>query len=199
MSLECVIGLFVGGQSSRMGGFPKGNLQAPGSALTLLERLIEEARAASAATPLVLVGNAEPYASLSLPALADQPPGIGPIGGLGALLEQARSAGKTHVVALACDLPRLDRTLIARLLEQEPQAAALVAQQGVIRNPLIARYEVERARAALTQTLAEDRRSLQAVLDQLGPSVACLELSAVEKALLDDWDTPADAAGEISR
>lgn len=199
MSLDCVIGLFVGGQSSRMGGFPKGNLRAPGSALTLLERLIEEARAGSAATPLVLVGNAEPYASLALPALADQPPGIGPLGGLGALLEQARSSGKTHAVALACDLPRLDRTLIARLLEQEPRAAALVAQQGTVRNPLIARYEVERTRAALSQTLAQQRRSLQAVLDQLGPDVACLELSAAEQARLDDWDTPDDAAGETPR
>lgn len=199
MSLDCVIGLFVGGQSRRMGGFPKGNLRAPGSALTLLERLIEEARAASATTPLVLVGNAEPYASLALPALADQPPGIGPLGGLGALLEHARSAGKTHALALACDLPRLDRTLLARLLEQRPEAAALVAQPGAIRNPLIARYEVERTRTALTQTLVLNRRSLQAVLDQLGPGVACLELSNAERALLDDWDTPDDAAGETPR
>ena len=194
MSLDCVIGLFVGGQSSRMGGFPKGNLQAPGSSLTLLQRLLGEARAASAATPVVLVGSAEAYASLGLPALADQPPGIGPLGGLGALLEHARAKGKTHALALACDLPRLDRALIQRLLSERPEASALVAQQGAIRNPLIARYEVWRAREALTHTLAQNRRSLQAVLDELGEAVACLDLSAAEQALLDDWDTPTDTA-----
>lgn len=194
MSVDCVIGLFVGGQSSRMGGFPKGNLTAPESSLTLLERLAQEARAASATAPLVLVGNAEAYATLGLPALADEPPGIGPLGGLGALLEEARGTGKTHLLALACDLPRLSRDLIKRLLVESPESAALVAQQGAIRNPLIARYEVARTRDALTQTLAQNRRSLQAVLDHLGPSVAHLELSVAEQALLDDWDTPTDTA-----
>lgn len=194
MSLDCVIGLFVGGESRRMGGFPKGNLQAPDSSLTLLARLLSEAHAASATTPVVLVGDAQPYASLGLPALVDQPPGIGPLGGLGALLEQAAVTGKSHVIALACDLPRLNREVIARLLRERPEAAALVAQQGAVRNPLIARYEAARGRAALTQTLAQNRRSLQAVLDQLGEGVARIELSVAEQALLDDWDTPTDVA-----
>jgi hypothetical protein len=35
-------------------------------------------------------------------------------------------------------------------------------------------------------------RSLQAVLDRLGPGVLTLALSREEEACLVDWDTPAD-------
>jgi molybdopterin-guanine dinucleotide biosynthesis protein A len=188
----CIFGLFVGGQSRRMGGFPKGNLKAPGSELTLLERSLVEIRAAAPDLEVVLVGSSAPYASLSCPALADEPAGVGPIGGLASLLDHANARGKSHAIALACDLPRLDRELLRRLLSEQPAALALVVQQGAMRNPLIARYAVAASRAAVVRSLAADRHSLQAVLDQLQPGVATLALSPAEKALLDDWDSPTD-------
>lgn len=192
MTLACTVGLFVGGQSSRMGGFPKGNLKAPGSELTVLERLLVEIRAAAPDAETVLVGSSAPYASLSCAGLADQPAGVGPIGGLASLLDHAAARGTGYAVALACDLPHLDRALLRRLLSEQPAALALVVQQGAMRNPLIARYAVAASRAAVARSLAANRHSLQSVLDQLEPHVATLTLSLAENALLDDWDSPTD-------
>lgn len=187
---RCVVGLFVGGQSTRMGGFPKGNLRAPDSEQTLLERLLAQVRSAAPGVPIVLVGQASAYAALGLAALDDRPTGVGPIGGLAALLEHAAGLGASHAIALACDLPRLSSALIGRLLSEQPQLAALAAQQESIRNPLIARYAVEPASLAVAAALAAGKRSLQAVLDQL--QSGSLSVSASELAELDDWDSPAD-------
>jgi molybdopterin-guanine dinucleotide biosynthesis protein A len=186
-----VVGLFVGGRSSRMGGFPKGNLRAPSSELTLLERLLAQLHAASPGLPVVLVGQASAYASLGLHALCDRPAGIGPLGGLAALLDHAGALGAAHVVALACDLPRLSSALIGRLLNDEPHLEALAAEQDAVRNPLIARYAVAPANMAVAAVLASGKRSLQAVLDQL--DTGSLRVSGSELAELDDWDSPSDA------
>jgi molybdopterin-guanine dinucleotide biosynthesis protein A len=209
--MNLLVGLFVGGSGSRMGGaakglleapgvakglleapgVAKGLLEAPGGALTLLERLLQQTQSALPEARAVLVGDASAYArlELGLTALADEPEGVGPLGGLIALLAYAERAGARHVLALACDLPYLEQTLIARLACESLDADALVAAQQSLKNPLIARYRVEPALAAARLTLAAGRRSLQAVLDRLQPRVALLELGADEEASLDDWDT----------
>jgi molybdopterin-guanine dinucleotide biosynthesis protein A len=189
--VSLVVGVFVGGSGSRLGGVAKGLLPTPDETTTLIERLCAEVRAALPSAELVLVGAAEPYGALGLQAIADEPARIGPLGGLGGLLSHA-SAG--HVLALACDLPRLERGLIARLAAEHPQAAALITRQESFRNPLVARYEREPARAALSRVLQAGKRSLQAVLDQLEPHVRELTLSPREQLTLGDWDTPEDVA-----
>jgi molybdopterin-guanine dinucleotide biosynthesis protein A len=190
-----VVGLLVGGQSKRMGGTPKGNLQAPGSELSLVERLVIEVRAALPSSDIVLVGSADEYRALGLEAVDDQPPNIGPLGGLAGLLAHAQRRRAGHALALACDLPRLDRSLISRLAGEHPQASVVLVSQSGVRNPLIARYTVAPAAAAVTQALAHGHRSLQAVLDLLEPDVLSLKLTPDQEAQLDDWDTPEDVRG----
>lgn len=187
-----LVGLFVGGQGTRMGGVAKGLLQLPGSGQSLLERLLGEVRQALPGAQLVLVGSATAYAALGLEAVPDCPAGVGPLGGLAALLACARERGAAQVLALACDLPRLDAALIERLARADANASAVVTAQGSVRNPLVARYAVEPASAAAASALASGKRSLQAVLDRLQPAPMILALSAAEEALLDDWDTPSD-------
>ena len=187
-----LVGLFVGGQGTRMGGVAKGTLRAPASELSLVGRLLVEIRAALPGAAIALVGSAEAYADLRLQTIADDPPQIGPLGGLASLLGEAQSRGARHVLALACDLPRLDRSLLARLANEAPDAAVVLVRQAETRNPLIARYAVTRAQPAVAEALQQGRRSLQAVLDRLEPAVVALELSADEAARLDDWDTPSD-------
>ena len=63
-----------------------------------------------------LVGAAAPYASLALPGLDDNPSGIGPVGGLRALLLRARADQSETALALACDLPFLDEATISAIL-----------------------------------------------------------------------------------
>ncbi|HEY6080172.1 MAG TPA: NTP transferase domain-containing protein [Polyangiaceae bacterium] len=187
-----LVGLFVGGQGTRMGGVAKGLLKLPGSGQSLLERLLGEVRQALPGAQPVLVGSATAYAALGLEAVPDRPAGVGPLGGLIALLAHAQARGDSQVLALACDLPRLDAALIGRLVGADAAASAVVTAQGNVRNPLVARYAVEPASAAAASALAAGKRSLQAVLDRLQPPPTSLALSAEEEALLDDWDTPSD-------
>jgi molybdopterin-guanine dinucleotide biosynthesis protein A len=191
-STSLVAGIFVGGRGSRLGGIAKGLLKAPDSETTLVERLLQQLAHAAPDAETVLVGNAEAYASLRQRSIADEPSGIGPLGGLLGLLSYARARGYTTALVLACDLPRLDAAIIMRLLNDSPDAHAVVAEQAGVRNPLIARYATEPSLLAARHVLQDGQRSLQAVLELLEPHVACLRLSAAEAAVLGDWDEPQD-------
>lgn len=191
---ELIVGIFVGGSGSRMGGVAKGLLTTPDAKTTLIERLRGEILAALPDVSLVLVGDAQAYSSLGLRALADEPANVGPLGGLAGLLGHAQQSGARHALALACDLPRIGRASIARLARESPESVAVLVEQAGVRNPLIARYDTFAALSAAQRALAAGKRSLQAVLDELEPHVARLELSPTELASLDDWDTPDDIA-----
>lgn len=189
---DLLVGIFVGGRGERLGGVAKGLLRAPGTHLSLLERALQEVRAAVSHADVVLVGDASPYAEFEMVSVDDAPRGIGPLGGLLGLLQEAEQRRAQQVLILACDLPFVDRRLIARLAREAPAAAALVTETRGKRNPLVARYEVESTRQAARRVFDSGKRSLQAVLDALGPGLQLLELSAEEAATLDDWDTPED-------
>jgi molybdopterin-guanine dinucleotide biosynthesis protein A len=174
-----VVGIFVGGAGTRMGGVAKGLLTTP-SGVSVIERLCGEITAALPSAELVLVGSAEPYRALGLPEVSDRPSGIGPLGGLCGLLSTTRE----HALVLPCDLPRIESALIARLAQEQSAADALVIDQDGVRNPLIARYRCAPVLAAAQRVLARGKRSLQAVLDDLATFVAeipnenCILLSA---------------------
>jgi molybdopterin-guanine dinucleotide biosynthesis protein A len=192
MVVRLLVGVFVGGRGTRMGGVAKGLLKAPDSESTLLQRLRAQLASALPGVEIVLVGAADAYAEVGLDAVNDEPPGVGPIGGLIGLLTDAERRGATHVLALACDLPHIGAALLQRLAEEAPDKSAVVAAQGEIRNPLIARYAVAQALPAARAVLGTGKQSLQAVLDRLGDDLATLRLTPNEAATLDDWDTPDD-------
>ena len=186
-----VIGLFVGGQGKRLGGVAKGNLTLDGQ--KLIERLVGVATAALPDSSLVLVGQAEPYAGLGLPVLADDPPGIGPLGGLRALLRHAEQAGASGALGLACDLPHLGVTLVQRLATEAPSADFLAPRDGELWHTLVARYGTG-ALGAVEATIAAGERALQRVVARLGERAVELRVDATERAELRDWDTPEDIA-----
>src|SRR5688572_8594805 len=97
-----------------MGGAAKGLLTAPRSTETLVERLQRVSTEALGDHPIVLIGAAPAYAGLGIELLADSPPGVGPLGGLCALLDAGAHRGSS-VIALACDMPFVTAELIARL------------------------------------------------------------------------------------
>jgi molybdenum cofactor guanylyltransferase len=181
-------GIFVGGQSTRMGGFPKGRLAAQDTGEPLIVRT-SRLLIALGVTPL-LVGAAEAYADL-LPALVrlgDRPAGVGPLGGLGALLHAAEGE---HVLALACDMPFLSQTLLEKLIVTHADADVLAAKgAGGFWEPFCARYRVSGVVPALSATLADQQRSFRALFTRV--SLAVLPLENSERALLRDWDTRED-------
>lgn len=183
-----------------MGGVPKGRLPAPETGEPLVvaaARLVREL-----ALELVLVGDAVAYVDLlpGIAAVSDAPPGIGPLGGLAALLEHAALRGATYAVSLACDLPHLAqpsaRDALARLaIASAPVSAAVVAPRRHAHapwEPLFARYDVALSRPVVAHAIGRGVRSFQRLFDDL--EVHRFELSTGEISVLDDWDTPDDVA-----
>jgi len=189
---KILVGVFVGGRGTRLGGVQKGLLKAKDSELTLIERLLGELRLALPHADVALVGSSNAYAHLGMAALVDAPPGVGPLGGLLALLQEGERRQLEHAIALACDLPFIAHPLLARLAHEKPNAAVVIAETEGLRNPLVARYAVTRALPAARSVLASGRRSLQAVLDTLGEGVERLALAQAETESLRDWDRPED-------
>lgn len=194
------VGIFVGGQGRRMGGLAKGLLCHEGR--PLIERLLEASRAAAAPAELsavYLIGNAAAYVGTHVPAVPDDPPGVGPMGGLRALLLEAQRLG-CDAVALAVDLPYVDAPLLRRLYSEQLPAAALAPRQEGRWQPLFARYRPAAALPAVDAALAAGRTSLQVVFQGLaahGEVTAELVLSRSESEALRDWDRPADMDGSF--
>jgi molybdopterin-guanine dinucleotide biosynthesis protein A len=167
-----------------MGGAPKGLLRGV-DGVTLLERwktLLDDLGAET-----VLVGVAGAYAQAGLPAIADEPPGIGPLGGLVGLL---RRAGARPALALACDMPFVSRSLVVRLLAASPEAIIVAPRRNQLWEPLCARYDAARVLPLAAARAASPFHSLQRLLDDA--AAAELPLAADELEQLRDWDTPED-------
>jgi len=189
-----LFGILVGGQSRRMGGAPKGNLDAGGQ--SLVTRTIELCRslAPSAADTseerVLLVGDGRAYTA-DVPRLADAPPGVGPLGGLCALLTAALER-RCLALALAVDLPHLDAALLRRLLLEHEAALALAPREAGRWQPLCARYRPLEVLPIVHALLARGETALQSVFHALGPDAVELDLSSAERERLHDWDTPED-------
>lgn len=185
-----VVGIFVGGAGRRMGGVPKGLLVAP-DGHALVERLLAAVRAVDRALPVVLVGAADAYAHLGLPALADDPAGVGPLGGLRALLRHAAAEGRASAIALACDLPRFGPELLRRLVHERGAALAFAPRDGELWSPLTAHYSVG-ALDAIDAALGAREHSLQRLFARLSHGAVECPLDARERDDLVDWDRPED-------
>lgn len=189
-----VVGIFVGGASRRMGGVPKGLLEDREAGEPLVVVLVARARAAGLAP--VLVGAAEAYAHVvpDVARIADAPAGVGPLGGLRALLLHA---GRRRALAIACDMPHVTAELLARLENADSTAAIVAARSGPTRwEPLFARYDPTRVLAELDRSLAAGTRSFQRLFEQL--AVAELPLTPAEQRALVDWDTPEDRSADLT-
>ncbi|HVU05144.1 MAG TPA: molybdenum cofactor guanylyltransferase [Polyangiaceae bacterium] len=186
-----LVGIFVGGSGTRMGGIAKGLLTAPDGGEPLVARLTRISGEALPGSGVVLVGDPAAYALLGLSALVDDPPASGPLGGLRALLaEGART--ERDVITLACDLPFVTAELVARLAAYAPESAAVAPRNAGGRwEPLFARYSRRCVKTAESQ-FASGRRSLRSVLEALGGEAVPLPVTEAEWRLLRDWDTPED-------
>lgn len=185
-------GIFVGGRASRMGGIAKGLLPAPVTGEPLVVRLARMA-AELGCEPVLVGASAEVKAALpALRTIADQPAGIGPLGGLAGLLHAAE---QSPVVALACDLPFVSRDLLALLvhatLEAPTEVLAVRADNGLW-EPLCARYDACALAPRVDRAIALGVRSFQKLFSEL--SVAELPVSHAQRRELDDWDTPEDVS-----
>jgi molybdopterin-guanine dinucleotide biosynthesis protein A len=177
-------GIFVGGRGRRMGGIAKGLLLAP-SGETLVARW--ERLFAELGWTCVLVGQHDAYAAIAIERLTDDPPGIGPLGGMTALLARA---GQGRAIAVACDMPFVSIELMSKLATYPSQAPILAPRRGGMWEPLFARYDAERVSSTAKKRARSDRHSLQGLLDDAGAEALPLEDREWDE--LSDWDRPED-------
>jgi len=185
------IGIFVGGQGTRMGGVAKGLLRTPDGSETLVERLLRQCTRAAPEASVFLVGQSTAYGELALPKLADAPAGVGPIGGLRALLLRAQADESELALALACDLPFLDEAAISALILPLSGAARVPFAEARL-QPLAAAYAPAATLSAVDRSLVEGKHALMHVLAQLGSELERVEFDAERALALRDWDTPED-------
>jgi molybdopterin-guanine dinucleotide biosynthesis protein A len=193
---HCLLGILVGGASSRMGGFPKGLLPAPqradqASSATLVETLAQEFRRVPGASDVVLIGDNAAYRDLGFSMLTDTPTNIGPLGGVRALLLEGQRRAQTTAL-VACDMPHLSSALFQELLTQEPNANALAWRDGTRWEPMFSRLQPSALLPALDAAVRAQQFSLQSLLDAVG--CRALRLLPQQQVLLKDWDTPEDVA-----
>ena len=194
MSAALTIGLFVGGAGKRMGGVAKGLLRVPDGSETLIERLARLCREVAPDAALYLVGEASAYGELGLPAVPDEPAGIGPLGGLRGLLLHASREGSRAALALACDLPFLDAAVLEALCAPLTRAARVPFVDAFF-QPLAAAYEPGATLEAIDRSRSLGKHALLYVLQVLGDQVERLELDSAHAHALKDWDTPEDMRG----
>jgi molybdopterin-guanine dinucleotide biosynthesis protein A len=173
-------------------GTHKGLLEAPGSRLPILEHLVSLGR--DAALPVVLVGDATPYDRLAegVPRIADEPRGAGPLAGLHAALRYALRCRRTHVIAVACDMPFVSSEALNELVVHRSEAPVLAPRRRSEGpwEPMLARYDAAALVDAVGAAIADGQRSFQQLFGTL--EVEPLHLSAAVDRGLRDWDTPGD-------
>jgi molybdenum cofactor guanylyltransferase len=186
---KILFGLFVGGASRRMNGIPKGLLLAPDTQQPLVVRTLDFAHRLG--LDAALVGHARAYHSVvpDVPVLQDRPAGIGPLGGLMALVSRE---GTDRVIALACDMPYLNQPLLQFLAHTPMTADVLAARRSdsALWEPLCAAYRTQSVRPILAQALDEGVRSFQKLFERLNVQTWTVDDS--QQKALTDWDTPED-------
>jgi len=180
-----VLGIFVGGASRRFGGVPKGMLPHPSEPGVLVERSIRLAREVGCEP--WLVGNHPAYAGLGIRIIPDLIEGLGPIGGLAALI---REAGDRNALVLGCDMPFVPAELLRTLMTSLGQEAAVVPCRGGMREPLCALYVPGRIAEPMARSLRTGRFGLQKLLRTV--DVREVHLSLEQERWLRDWDAPDD-------
>ena len=130
--------------------------------------------------------------------LADEVPGLGPLGGIATALGAASHA---WVFVVACDMPfvtddRTDGGLIARLWQEAralPRSPAIAPRLGGRAQPLAALYN-KRALEPVREAARGDRLCMWRVLEEIGASYVEFEPGSEESRALVDLDTEDDVA-----
>ena len=191
-----IAGIFVGGRSRRMNGIPKGLLQQSGQSLTLVEALLGRLKNAGVGQ-VVLIGNHDAYSGLSIRKIRDSVNGEGPLSGLLALTEYAEEQRYEFVLALACDMPYIDDSLINHLIYDAEGATVLVPKRTFF-EPLCARYQVKGILPHLYRLLINRHYRMTSLLEAVGERCVTLSLLPAQLDSLEDWDCPRDVPNGVT-
>jgi molybdopterin-guanine dinucleotide biosynthesis protein A len=176
-------------------GRDKGRLELDGQ--LLVERAAE--RLAGFAATVVLASGREPrYPEVARTCVLDASEDLGPLGGLAAALEHARAHHFERVLVLACDMPDVPETLLARLVERARRTDSDVClPQGPAGDEPLCSVVHTRALPAVRAALARGQRRMDSFHADL--TLERLPLGPEELAHLANLNTPADFAARTGR
>lgn len=107
-------GAILAGGESRRYGAPKALASVGGR--RIIDRVVASLR--EVCDDIVIIANdRDLFRDLELPTRPDARPGVGALGGIHAALRWAEEEGRPGIVAVACDMPFLSVSLLARLGE----------------------------------------------------------------------------------
>ncbi len=131
--LPVTVAIMAGGKSSRMG---QDKAFVPFQGQPMIELVL--GRVAGLGRETILITNKpEPFRYLGLPMFADVMPDCGPLGGI---YTAVHHAAHPHTLVVACDMPWLNRNLLAYLLSLRRQADIIVPRWTQFPEPLHAVY-----------------------------------------------------------
>lgn len=153
--------VLAGGKSSRMGR-DKALLQI--DRMPMISRAVRLAEAATGAAATV-VGAPETFREFGFQVVADDGPGLGPLGGIATALRVTNSEWN---LILACDLPHLSSEWLAYLIEraQKSAADAVLAAHEHGTEPLCAAYR-KTCEPLVRDAVANGRRKVQDCIAEL--------------------------------
>jgi len=187
--MERTVAILAGGQSRRMGR-DKAQLDLGG--ISLLERTARTSLAAAAR--VVVIGRERPtdWPLPEVPFVPDDAPGLGPLAGLGTALRHASTWHADGVLALACDMPKMNAAGLSWLFEAAAQRrldhGLAVVNAGQL-EPLFSIYTAECV-PLIEDLLATNRRSLHGLIE--GGSFQRVEAPPEIATLLVNVNTPED-------
>ena len=123
----------AGGKSTRMG---QDKSFVPFEGRPMIE-VVRDHVAGLGQELLIVTNNPAPYAYLNLPLVGDVLPDKGPLGGIYTAL---RAASQPHVLVVACDMPWLNRELLAHLIALRATADIVMPRWTKFPEPLHAVY-----------------------------------------------------------
>ena len=166
--------ILAGGQGTRLGGIDKSRL-AVGN-VTILQRQLDMLRALTLHL-MIVTSQGRSCREAGVRVVEDRVPGAGALGGLYTALVEADTE---RVLVIACDMPFVSDTLVARLVDRAARAEAVVPRDGSGRHPLCACYQrvvAPRLRARLDAGALRVQDALDdLVVDEVGPA----ELAALD-------------------
>lgn len=192
----CAALVLTGGASRRMGTDKASLRLSPCDPDTLAERTARLVSGVAAVALEVGPGRS------SLPAVAEDPPGSGPLAAVAAGGEALAAAGWSGpVLVVATDLPRLTEPLLRWLAGHPAESSVVPLRDGRV-QPLCARYSRADLETA-ARLVAGGRRAMKDLLAATAPLLVPEEDWAGAgpggAAAIDDVDTPEDLARARAR
>lgn len=181
--------LFVGGESRRM-GTDKAAIIVSGR--PLWSRQLEILSELKPERVLVSARMHPRWCPSTIDVILDEPPSIGPLSGLVAVLRQIKTS---HLLILAIDLPQMTTTHLRNLWMMAKPSMGVIPKNGELFEPLGAIYPTETMTIAQDH-LANEQFSLQTLANKLLKRnlASAYFLSNFEDPLYRNVNTPQDLA-----